>query len=151
LLVGMNLPQREFAALSRNCPERVTLERHRADFPLLLRRAGVSVSQAGYNTAIEVLAAQVPAVLVPFATERETEQTFRAEHLAARGVVEHVPAAELTAASLTGAIERAVARGPRTLAVDIDGADRTARCVIEMIDTGREKVVPRASGARIGQ
>jgi len=45
-----------------------------------------SVSQAGYNTILNILAARVPAVVVPFASERETEQAaLRAERLAARG------------------------------------------------------------------
>lgn len=151
LLAGMNLPAAEFAALSRDCPAGVTVERHRADFPRLLQRSSVSVSQAGYNTVLEVLAAQVPAVLIPFATDRETEQSVRAERLAARGIVEHVTAAELTPGRLAAAIARAVARGPRPIALDIDGADRSARSVIDMIGRGREEVVPPERNDRISK
>jgi predicted glycosyltransferase len=148
LLAGTNLPAAEFAALSRDCPEGVTVERHRTDFPDLLRRAAVSVSQAGYNTVLDVLAAEVPAVLVPFATDRETEQRVRAERLARRGAVEHLAADELAPERLAAAIERAVARGPRPIALDTDGADRAAQIVIDMI-ARREEVVSPVSGDRI--
>ncbi len=112
LLAGPNLPAAEFAALTAELPEGVVVERYRADFPQLLRRCRVSVSQAGYNTVLDILAAGIPAVLVPFAEMRETEQTLRAERLAACGVVEMVAPAELSPDRLAAAIERAVARPP---------------------------------------
>ena len=65
----------------------------------MLRRCRVSVSQAGYNTVLDILAAGARAVVVPFASERETEQQLRAERLAARGVLELLPETQLTAAA----------------------------------------------------
>ena len=62
----------------------------------MLRRCRVSVSQAGYNTVLDILAARAAAVVVPFAAERETEQTLRAGWLAERGVVELVAEAQLS-------------------------------------------------------
>jgi len=133
LLAGLNLGEAEFAALSEKLPANVVLQRHRADFPQLLRDARISVSQAGYNTVLDVLAARVPAVLVPFATGKETEQSLRAERLAARGAVELVRGAELTPDTLARAIERALAGTPAAVALDTDGADNTARIVGQMI------------------
>ena len=54
------------------------VEPARADFRALLRNAALSISQAGYNTVVETLCCADRAVLVPFGTERETEQTDRA-------------------------------------------------------------------------
>jgi len=133
LLAGVNLPGPEFAALSHDLPPNVAVERHRADFPDLLRRAQVSVSQAGYNTVLEVLAAEVGAVLVPFDEGQETEQGMRAERLAAHQVVEVVATAELTPARLAPAIERAAARGPHRLALDTGGAARSAELILGMV------------------
>ena len=70
-----------------NLPDGVVVERYRPDFSQVLRRCRVSVSQAGYNTTLEVLAAGVAAVFVPFDEMLETEQALRAERLATRGVV----------------------------------------------------------------
>ena len=99
----------------------------------MLRRCRVSVSQAGYNSILDILAAHVAAVVVPFASERETEQSLRAEALAARGVLELVRESELSPERLAGAIDRAIARGPGAIAIDTGGARRTATLIAGMI------------------
>jgi predicted glycosyltransferase len=93
----------------------------------------VSVSQAGYNTVLDILGARTHAVLVPFAAERETEQLVRAERLAELGAAELVREAELSPRSLAAAIERAAARDPATVAIDTDGAMHSARAIVAMI------------------
>jgi predicted glycosyltransferase len=133
LLAGPNLPAADFARLTEDLPEGVVVERYRRDFPQLLRRCRVSISQGGYNTVLEVVAAGVPAVVVPFADLRESEQTVRAERLAALGVLEMVPAASLSAERLAAAVKRAVRRRPAALAIDISGAHRTALLVGDML------------------
>lgn len=148
LLAGTGLPEAEFAALRSEAPAGVTIERFRTDFPALLRRCRVSVSQAGYNTALDLIAARVPAVLVPFAEGHETEQPIRAEHLAARGVAELVHESELSPQSLAAAIERAVSRPPAALAVDTGGARRSAEIIAGMIgEGGFHKGLARRGGA----
>jgi predicted glycosyltransferase len=133
VLAGAGLPEAGFAALARDPPPGLVVERFRPDFRALLRRCKVSVSQAGYNTVMDILAARVRAVLVPFAAERETEQLLRAEHLAARGVVEMVRESELSADSLAAAIERAASREPAAAAIDTTGARRSASLIAAMI------------------
>jgi predicted glycosyltransferase len=133
LLAGPNLPSAQFSAFAAGLPEGVVLERYRSDFPRMLRRCRVSVSQAGYNTVLDILAARAAAVVVPFADMRETEQTLRAERLAAAGVVEMVASSALSPERLAQAIERASLRPPMSLAVDTAGARRTARLVAAMI------------------
>ena len=113
----------------------------------MLRRCRVSVSQAGYNTVLDILTAGARAVVVPFASERETEQRLRAERLAACGVLELLPENQLTAARLTLAVERAIERDPRTISVDMGGARRSARLIANMIrDTESDvpsEILPR--------
>ena len=75
LITGPNLPEADIAALRAGAPSGVVIERFRPDFPALLRNCRVSVSQAGYNTVLDLLRARARAVLVPFAAGRETEQT----------------------------------------------------------------------------
>ncbi len=133
LLAGPNLPEAEFAALRGRLPEGAVLERYRPEFPRMLRRCRVSVSQAGYNTVLDILAARAAAVVVPFAAGRETEQSLRARWLAERGVVELVAEAELSPPRLAQAIGRALARGPAAAAIDTAGAGRTARLIARMI------------------
>src|SRR5262249_31867433 len=136
LLAGPNLPHREFAALAERLPHGVVLERYRADFPALLRRCRVSISQAGYNTVLDILAARAAAVVVPFAAGREPEQRLRAERLAATGALEMVDERDLSPDRLAAAVERAIAASPTPLSVDIGGAFCTARLLSAMIEGG---------------
>ncbi|HEY1259766.1 MAG TPA: glycosyltransferase, partial [Stellaceae bacterium] len=123
-------------------------------FPQMLRHCRLSISQAGYNTVLDLLAARCPAVLVPFAAARETEQTLRAEKLAARGIVEIVAERKLTPDRLAEAIGRAITRAPAETAIDTGGAGRSARIVAEMIAaraSGVRNFVTQASDCMIGK
>ncbi len=134
LLTGTNLPDGD---VRRAAGERARRRRRSSgsahDFAALLRACRVSVSQAGYNTVLDLLAARARAVLVPFAAGRETEQPLRAERLAALGAAELVRESELSAAALAAAIERAAARPRPVLAIDTGGAARSAQVIAEMI------------------
>jgi predicted glycosyltransferase len=144
VLSGPNLSEPEFAALATGLPEGVVLERYRPDFPQILRHCRVSVSQAGYNTVLDILAARAAAVVVPFASERETEQSLRAERLSARGVLGLVPENQLSPERLAFAIDRAISARPATIAIDTGGARRSARLMADMIRSrGREFGVAR--------
>jgi len=127
LIAGPNLPQAEYAALAHGLPVRVTLERFRADFLHLLRHCHLSLSQAGYNTILDVLQAGVRAVVVPFATGGETEQALRARILAERGLVHVAEPDNLSGTTLAAAIERALAAPPpMPLSLALDGAREAA-------------------------
>jgi predicted glycosyltransferase len=133
ILVGTTLSDEEIATIRRSAPAGVVVERFRRDFVALLRRCHVSVSQAGYNTVLDILAARVRAVLVPFAAERETEQLIRAQHLAAQEAAIVVRESDLTSATLAAAIEYAASRHPHPIAIDTDGARRSASLIAGFI------------------
>jgi predicted glycosyltransferase len=143
LLTGMNVDEGEFARLCAEAPERVTVERFRADFPALLRRCRVSVSQCGYNTALDIIAARAAAVLVPFAAGGETEQLTRAEHLAARGAAVLVREDELTPERLGAAIEEAASRPPKPVKIDTGGARRSAEIIAALASRGGAGMIVR--------
>jgi len=134
LLLGANLDATERARLDGQSRKGVIVEPARTDFTTLLSNAALSISQAGYNTVVETLACAQRAVLVPFATERETEQKRRAENLARRGMVQMVEPGELTDGALAAAVERALA-GPSLRsfpACNIDGGAATAALLARM-------------------
>jgi predicted glycosyltransferase len=66
LLTGPNLPAATFDRLARKAGQRTVIERFRPDFPALLHGAALSISQAGYNTTMDILQAPVPAVVIPY-------------------------------------------------------------------------------------
>lgn len=112
----------------------VLVETMRPDLPALMAAAALSISQAGYNTLLELLAVRARAVVVPFEGGVETEQRLRAELLADAGALEVVPEPQLTPGTLAAAIGRALAR-PRDAvpAVDLDGARATGALVARMV------------------
>jgi predicted glycosyltransferase len=130
LLLGGNLPQEAQRGLRALAGPGCIVEPARADFPALLARCHVSVSQAGYNTVMDILGAGARAVLVPFAAANETEQSVRAAALARRGWAVVCAEADLTPAALAAAVDRAAAlKRPDAGALRRDGADETARLI----------------------
>jgi len=132
LLVGHSHDVAMIDRLRQQAAAGVIVERARPDFPVLLKRARVSVSQAGYNTVIDVLTAGCPAVFVPFKAGSETEQTQRAELLAARGLATVVAEEEVAPASLAEAVDAALSLTATHLPVDLAGATRSADILIDM-------------------
>ena len=131
LLAGVNAGETDLAALrllaQQAEPGGVTVEGHRSDFVSLLGNCRVSISQAGYNTTMEVLSSGARAVLVPFAGGAEIEQSLRARLLAQRGWFELLEEFELTPTSLARAVDAAAARAhKRVSGIDLDGANRSA-------------------------
>ncbi|MCJ2027085.1 glycosyltransferase [Methylobacterium sp. J-067] len=142
LLVGHGIPDATLDALSEGLPAG-TVMRARADYRALLAGARVSVSQCGYNTAVDLLVTDTPAVLVPFEAGRETEQRLRAERLAAMGRARIVPEEALSPDTLLAAVLDAppLPNGPRPA---LDGAARTVALVERM---RRERAFARLRGA----
>ena len=140
LLIGHGVSADDFASLQRAAPENVTIERARPDFRVLLQGARISVSQAGYNTIVDLLTTSTPMVLVPFATGSEQEQTLRAEALAARSLAFVVSEAELNAHSLRQAIEDALSRERRIpIPIVLDGVSGSLTA-LESIITARHMI-----------
>jgi predicted glycosyltransferase len=133
-LAGPNLPEPDFDALCRAARDGIVVERFREDFPELLRGCALSISQGGYNTILDVLAAGARAIVVPFARGVETEQAHRGERLAARGLVHLVAEEGLTPSRLAEAVDRALAAPPPPAALlDLDGAATSARLLAELL------------------
>ena len=131
-LTGPSLSDRERTALAPQ--PGVVIEPARPDFRALLAAAALSVSQAGYNTVMDLLTCRTRSVLVPFSSHGQTEQALRARRLAARGWAEVVAEEELTPARLAAAIGRALANdAPRTDGIDLDGARRSAAVLAGLI------------------
>lgn len=131
-LTGPNLPDSIFRQLAARSDARTIVERFRPDFAARLGTAALSISQAGYNTVIDVLGAGVRAVVVPYETKGETEQRLRAEVLAEKGFLTVVPEAGLTPARLAAAIRAALSSPPPRPNLDRSGMTTTPRFLREL-------------------
>lgn len=128
ILVGKGVAEGDVVALRQSASPNVTVERVRADFPALLSRAALSISQAGYNTVLDLVAAGRPAIVVPFDEGAETEQAIRAEAMEKVGLArclrlsgpEPARPADL-AAAVAAALTQGATRRP---SIDLDGVGR---------------------------
>src|SRR5678816_329064 len=94
--------------------------------------AAVSISQAGYNTCLDVLRAKVPAILVPFAKENEDEQRKRALRLQDLRAVRVLEQNDLTPERLAAEIRESMKSKFATPALDLNGAENAAALIESM-------------------
>ncbi|UTW13787.1 glycosyltransferase family protein [Marinobacterium rhizophilum] len=138
LIAGPNLPQGDFERLqqSLHAPE-LQLMRFCDDFVSRLAGAELSISQAGYNTVMDLLVSQVPAVVVPYIGSGETEQISRARHLAEAGRVSIADEADLCADSLRHAAHQALSRTDHAHSnpapLRLDGAQNAAADLLRLL------------------
>jgi predicted glycosyltransferase len=154
LVTGPYLPEAirtEIQQQARDLPDHegraaVEVEAFRADLGAHLGGAALSVSQAGYNTVLELVAQGVRAVVVPYEGSGD-EQPLRARLLAARGLLEIVREADLTPAQLAAAMDAALHRPglPAPVRLDLDGAARSVDILADMAAGVR---AARAQGVR---
>jgi predicted glycosyltransferase len=102
----------------------------------LLMGARVSVSQCGYNTALDLLRTGVPSLVVPYAEGRENEQTRRAERLAARGLLRTVAASDLTGERLADEVRTLLDFTPSAAGLRLDGAAVTLDLLVTCASGG---------------
>ncbi|HSG57754.1 MAG TPA: glycosyltransferase, partial [Paracoccaceae bacterium] len=113
------------ARLQADAPQNATVEAARPEFRAMLHHATASVSQCGYNTALDILQAGTRAVFVPFDEDGEVEQGLRAKALSAHPGIATLPRDRLSPESLLAALDE-VARDARMPARALfDGAART--------------------------
>ena len=130
IFAGPHIPADVFERLqSQAAPlAHVTLARHTTEFTAWLRCASLSISMAGYNTCMDILAARANALVYPFHEHDNDEQPRRAQKLAQYGLVGVVEPALLNAEYLADEITRRLRAGINTTTVEIDltGANNAA-------------------------
>jgi predicted glycosyltransferase len=98
-----------------------------------LRGAAVSISQAGYNTCLDIVRAGVPALLVPFAKGTDNEQPKRALRLQRLGAAHVLDHENLHPARLAAAIRELMNHEMAKPQFDLDGAKRSTQILASMV------------------
>ena len=146
VLAGANVADEDAQRLARAAGPGAIVEPARADFPALLSRALISVSQAGYNTVLDVVRSGARPVLVPYAESGETEQRTRANRLRELNLAVVVDDGEHSVAMLTDAIDAAGSRGDwGRWNFDCNGAARSAALIKDMLESSRGRHAGGAS------
>lgn len=133
IVAGPFLPADDLAQLQRSARERdaLSIVPSVQDLAAEMAHSYVSVSQCGYNTSLDIVAAGVPALVVPFVAPGEDEQTRRAERLGRAGAVRVLAPNRLDAATLAAEIETTLDFDPSSTRLELDGAVRTAQILRE--------------------
>ena len=132
ILVSPAIDEFHLDELKRLAGEGIIIERNRPDFSELVKRARLSISQAGYNTITDILNSTAAAVVIPYAEADEIEQTMRAQKLHRCGRLVTLQQNELSAATLAAAIEQAD-RLNTSLEVNLDGAANSATVISQWL------------------
>jgi predicted glycosyltransferase len=138
VIAGPMLPEdawRRLLAAAAGRPG-VELVRSVLDLGAELRAAAGSVSQCGYNTALEIVRARVPALVVPYATPEEDEQRRRARRLARLGALRVLDPERLDPPTLARELEQLPTFRPAPTAIDLRGAQRAGRLLAELAGVG---------------
>jgi len=130
---GPFMDEGEFARLAELAAPGLRVRRFSGDFLEYLALADLSVSLAGYNTCMNLLATGVPALVLPYA--RQQEQPLRVEalqpHLPMRILSERDLAVDRLADHIRQMLQRERRCGPPAL--DLGGGRNSANCVIHWL------------------
>jgi predicted glycosyltransferase len=122
---GPFLPAGDFERLIGLAGDRASVDRFTPDFLSHLAAADLSVSMGGYNTTMDILASESPALVWPFPQNRE--QRMRAERLAACGALQVLNDPDLHPDHLAAIMEHTLSITDRPgVSIDLDGAAKTA-------------------------
>jgi len=136
ILVGRGVAEDAFRRLAAGAPGHVVVERVRPGFPVLLAGCAVSISQAGYNTVLDLVAARRPAIVVPFDAGSETEQAIRAEAMERAGLALCLRLSggdAVTPVGLAAAVASSIGRVLPAPELAVDGAHNAAAIVKQLL------------------
>lgn len=129
VIAGPFLPEPQWQALQQTAGGMagVELVRQVPDMVAEMCRARASISQYGYNTALDLVVSGVPALVVPYATKTENEQSQRALRLAQMGALQHLGAQALDPPTLAIAMDALLSFRPCAAVLNLNGASESAR------------------------
>lgn len=140
LVTGPNMNSDDKAYFKAQQQTRLQVVDLADDFLKALKNAYVSVSMAGYNTVMDLLLTKVPAVVVPFEGEGETEQLARSEVLAQGKVLQLVKYHDLSVETLKNAINNTLTCAAETITINNQGATESAKLLIEWAVQRNEQI-----------
>ncbi|MFD0914967.1 glycosyltransferase family protein [Pseudahrensia aquimaris] len=131
LATGPHMNESDVAKLRNAAPANVTVVERLENLSAHMAKAKLSISQCGYNTAMDALAAgqisDCHAIFIPYDTTGQSEQIKRAELLAKRGLAQCLPQSALTKEALEAAIQNSLNSPKIDAQIDFKGVETSAR------------------------
>ena len=148
IVAGPCLPEAEWQALKKIAGDLPALDLKRSvpDLGAELARVRWAVCHCGYNTAVDVLATGVSALLVPGGHSHELQQADRAQRLSHWRVARMIMPRHLNGASLANSIHQLSKFEPANFGFNMDGAEITANIIYELSHSDHAMLVDRSAG-----
>jgi predicted glycosyltransferase len=128
VFTGPFMEQQDVDRLQKQSSKKISVERFTPEFLSYLAAADLSISMAGYNTCMNILAAKVPALVWPFSQNRE--QRFRAERLSENSAMRVLNKHDLKPSRLANIIDQTLIQPLIPVSdIDLDGANKTAQWI----------------------
>tara|TARA_Y100000385_G_scaffold182381_1_gene188367 strand:- start:9825 stop:10991 length:1167 start_codon:yes stop_codon:yes gene_type:complete len=89
------------------------------------KKAKLSISPGGYNTTIETLCSRIPALIVPYCNDSNSEQKIRTTRLKKEGLVEMLHLENTSELQIAHAVNKALCFNPIDKKINLNGADNT--------------------------
>jgi len=125
IFCGPYCPDEAFYALQEQIDAQIGVARFTSRFAHWLQAATLSVSMGGYNTCMDLLQAGVPALVYPFAQNRE--QKLRISLLEKKSEIALLSEEDLTPKRFCSLLQKGLQKSRKQTAININGAAETAR------------------------
>jgi predicted glycosyltransferase len=135
IVTGPFLPEDAWRSLRESAGRLrgLSVRRFVPDLCAEMRRSAASVSQCGYNTALDILRAGVPALVIPFADGGEDEQLNRARRLERLGALSVAEQHELNPSRFAQELRELLTFRPQQSALDMHGGHNSARLIESLL------------------
>lgn len=138
IFAGAFIDETHFEALRALCGDGpFRLERFTSNFLAWMQHADLSINRAGYNTCMNVLETQVPAILVP--SIAMDDQVFRTQELMGLGIAGVIHPDQLGVTKMAKAIVEMLESSVPEHHLSLDGAEQTRK----FIDSGQQLAVSK--------
>src|SRR6476646_1473558 len=135
IIGGPFIPEESWQTLEEIARQKqgISLIRSVPDLGVELRSAAASISQCGYNTAMDILCSRVSALVVPFSGEKQDEQMNRARRLERLGALRVLEQERLNAQALAAEVEHLLHFQPSAIELNMNGVENTARVLKDLV------------------
>lgn len=142
IVAGAFLPEDAWQRVSEKSEgvKGLKLKRRVRNLAGLMRESAVSVSQCGYNTAMDIIRAGVPALVVPYGDRKENEQCRRAERLENLGALKSFKSEQMNGESLASEIREMLNFAPKSQALNLEGVKKSTEIVGEYLQNVPKRI-----------
>jgi predicted glycosyltransferase len=141
IIGGPFIPEESWQTLEEIARQKqgISIIRSVPDLGVELRNAAASISQCGYNTAMDILRSRVPALVVPFSGDKQDEQMNRARRLERLGALRVLEQERLDAQALAAEVEHLLHFQPSAIELNMNGVANTAQVLKDLVQARQVK------------